>query len=159
METGAATKGTNEMANISTSATGESSFISGVANADLAAFILRVTNGIFFILHGGLKLFVFTPAGTAGFFESIGFPGFLAYPVIAIEILGGIALLLGVWTRSISLALAVVLLGTIYAPHGAAGFFFSNPGGGWEYPAFWAITLVALALLGNGAFAVQRNHA
>src|SRR5690606_12845861 len=147
------------MANITNTARTQSSIISNVSDADLAAFILRATMGILFIIHGGLKLFVFTPAGTAQFFESIGFPGFLAYPVIAIEILGGIALLLGVWTRSISLALAVVLLGTIYAPHGAAGFFFSNPGGGWEYPAFWAITLVALALLGNGAFAVQRNRA
>lgn len=34
-----------------------------------------------------------------------------------------------------------ILLGSIYAPHGAAGFFFSNEGGGWEFPAFWVIAL------------------
>jgi hypothetical protein len=38
-------------------------------------------------------------------------------------------------------------------PHGAAGFFFSNEGGGWEFPAFWAVTLVVQALLGDGAYA------
>ena len=60
-------------------------------------------------------------------------------------------------TRWVSLALVPVLLGSIYAPHGAAGFFFSNEGGGWEFPAFWAVALVVQALLGNGAFALQRK--
>lgn len=133
--------------------------IVGIANADLAATILRVSLGILFLAHTWLKLVIFTPAGTAGFFESLGFPGFLAYLVIAAELLGGIALILGVWTRWVSLALVPILLGSIYAPHGAAGFFFSNEGGGWEFPAFWAITLVVQALLGNGAWAVQRDRA
>lgn len=129
-----------------------------LSNADLAALTLRVAMGILFLAHAGLKIFVFTPAGTAGFFESLGFPGPLAYLVIAAELLGGIALILGVWTRWVSLALVPILLGSIYAPHGAAGFIFSNEGGGWEFPAFWAITLVVQALLGDGAFALQRSR-
>jgi len=147
------------MANITNTARTQSSIISNVSDADLAAFILRATMGVLFIIHGGLKLFVFTPAGTAQFFESIGFAGFLAYPVIAIEILGGIALLLGVGTRWVSLALVPVMLGTIYAPHGAAGFFFSNAGGGWEYPAFWSVALIVQALLGSGAYALTGKRA
>lgn len=133
------------------------SVIEGVTNADLAATILRISTGILFLAHAWLKLVIFTPAGTVGFFESLGFPGFLAYLVIAAELFGGIALLLGVATRWVSLALVPVLLGSIYAPHGAAGFFFSNEGGGWEFPAFWAVALVVQALLGNGAFALQRK--
>jgi putative oxidoreductase len=125
-------------------------------NADLAALLLRVSMGILFLAHAGLKIFVFTPAGTAGFFESLGFPGPLAYLVIAAELLGGIALIAGLWTRWASIALIPVLLGSIYAPHGAAGFFFSNPNGGWEFPAFWVVALAALALLGNGAYALQK---
>jgi putative oxidoreductase len=125
-------------------------------NANLAALLLRVGMGILFLAHAGLKIFVFTPAGTAGFFESLGFPGPLAYLVIAAELIGGIALIAGVWTRWVSIALIPVLLGSIYAPHGAAGFFFSNPNGGWEFPAFWAVALAALALLGNGAYALQK---
>ena len=133
--------------------------VSGVSNADLAATILRVSTGGLFLAHAWLKLAVFTPAGTAAFFESLGFPGFLAYLVIAAELAGGVALIAGVWTRWVSLALVPVLLGSIYAPHGAAGFFFDSQGGGWEFPAFWAITLVAQSLLGDGAFAVKRSRA
>ena len=105
------------------------------------------------------QISVFTPAGTAAFFESIGFPGPLAYVVIAAEVLGGIALILGTWTRWVSLALIPVLLGSIYAPHGAAGFIFSNQGGGWEFPAFWAVALAVQALLGDGSYALRRNTA
>src|SRR5690625_1577423 len=89
------------------------SVIEGVTNADLAATILRISTGILFLAHAWLKLVIFTPAGTVGFFESLGFPGFLAYLVIAAELFGGIALLLGVATRWVSLALVPVLLGSI----------------------------------------------
>lgn len=125
-------------------------------NADIAALVLRVAMGGMFLAHAWLKIAVFTPAGTAQFFQSIGFPGFLAYIVIAAELAGGIALIAGVWTRWVALALVPILLGSIYAPHGAAGFFFSNQGGGWEFPAFWAVALGVQALLGNGAFALKR---
>lgn len=130
---------------------------STASNADLAATLLRVTSGLWFLLHAGLKIFVFTPAGTAGFFEQIGLPGLLAYIVIAAELLGGIALIAGYKTRLVALGLSVILLGSIYTPHFAAGFFFSNAGGGWEFPAFWALTLWALALLGDGAYALGKR--
>ena len=127
------------------------------SHADLAATLLRVTSGVWFLLHAGLKIFVFTPAGTAGFFESIGLPAFLAYVVIVAELLGGLALIAGFKTRLVALGLSVILLGSIYTPHFAAGFFFSNPNGGWEFPAFWALTLWALALLGDGAYALGKR--
>ncbi len=135
------------------------SLVDGVTNADLAATILRVSMGVLFLAHAWLKLVIFTPVGTVGFFESLGFPGFLAYLVIAAELAGGIALIAGFATRWVSLALVPVLLGSIYAPHGAAGFFFSNEGGGWEFPAFWAIVLLVQALLGDGVFALRRARA
>ena len=118
-----------------------------------AATLLRVTNGGFLLTHGLIKLLVFTPAGTVGFFESIGFPGALAYPVIAGEIGLGLALLAGFQTRLVSLAAFLILLGSII-PHSGAGFLFSNPNGGWEFPVFWSIILVVQALLGGGAYAV-----
>ncbi len=130
---------------------------SSASRADLAATLLRVTSGVWFLLHAALKIVVFTPAGTAGFFESIGLPGFLAYIVIAAELLGGLALIVGYKTRIVALGLSVILLGSIYTPHFAAGFFFSNAGGGWEFPAFWALTLWALALLGDGAYALFKR--
>ena len=79
--------------------------------------------------------------------------------MIFAEVAGGIALILGLWTRWVALALVPILLGAIYAPHGAAGFFFSNPGGGWEFPAFWAVALIVQALLGGGAYALRDARA
>jgi putative oxidoreductase len=122
--------------------------------APFAALLLRVTLGGVFLAHAALKLFVFTPAGTAKFFASVGVPGELAYLTIAAEILGGVALIVGFRTRIVALALTPILLGAIVLVHGSAGFFFNNPNGGWEYPAFWIVALVAQALLGDGAYAL-----
>lgn len=126
--------------------------------APYAALVLRVTLGALFLAHAGLKLFVFTPAGTAKFFGSLGFPPELAYLVMTVEVLSGIGLILGVWTRYAALIGIPVLLGAIFTVHGAAGFFFTNPKGGWEFPAFWAIALVAQSLLGDGAFALRPSR-
>lgn len=147
------------MTTISSTDTFRPGLLAGISNADLAAMILRVSTGGLFLAHAWLKLAIYTPAGTVGFFESLGFPGFLAYLVIAAELVGGVALIAGVRTCWASLALVPILLGSIYAPHGAAGFYFDSQGGGWEFPAFWAIVLVVQALLGDGAFALKRNRA
>jgi len=127
--------------------------------APYAAFLLRITLGALFLAHAGLKLFVFTPAGTAQFFGSVGLPPALAYFTIAAENLGGVALILGVWTRIVAIVVIPILLGAIFTVHGSAGFFFNNAQGGWEYPAFWTIALIAQALLGDGAFALKINPA
>jgi putative oxidoreductase len=123
--------------------------------APFAALLLRVSLGVLFLAHVGLKIFVFTPAGTAKFFASVGMPAELAYVVIPAEVLAGIALILGVWTRVVAIAATPILLGAIFTVHGAAGFFFTNPHGGWEYPAFWTVALVVQALLGDGAYALS----
>ena len=127
--------------------------------APYAALILRITLGILFLAHAGLKVFVFTPAGAAQFFGSLGLPPALAYLTIAVEAVGGIALILGIFTRWVALALIPVLIGAIAFVHGPAGFFFNNPNGGWEYLAFWIAALVVQALLGNGALALQAGSA
>ena len=123
--------------------------------APYAALLLRVSLGALFLAHAALKIFVFTPAGTAKFFASVGVPAELAYVTIAAEVLGGAALILGLWTRPVALALTPVLLGAIFTVHGASGFFFNNANGGWEYPAFWIVALLVQALLGDGAYALR----
>lgn len=140
-----------------TTATTDLTATATATNAELAATLLRVVSGGYFIAHGALKLFVFTAAGTAGYFASIGLPGFLGYVTIALELLGGLALIAGFKTRIVSLVLVPVLLGAAWFGHGSAGFFFSNEGGGWEYPVFWAVTLVVQALLGSGAYALDNR--
>jgi putative oxidoreductase len=123
--------------------------------APYAATLLRVALGLLFLAHAGLKIFVFTPAGTAQFFGSLGLPPALAYLIIAIEVIGGISLVLGVYSRIAALALIPGMVGAIVTVHGPAGFFFNNPNGGWEYPAFWIVGLVVVALLGDGAYALR----
>jgi putative oxidoreductase len=122
--------------------------------APYAVFALRLALGALFLAHAGLKLFVFTPAGTAHFFASLGLPPALAYLTILWEVSGGVALILGLWPRLVALAMVPVLLGAIFSVHGAAGFFFTNPNGGWEFPALWIVGLVVLAATGDGAFAL-----
>ncbi len=122
--------------------------------APYAALALRTSLGSMFLAHAGLKAFVFTPAGSEQFFTSLGLPEGLATATIAIEALGGLALILGVETRKVALALLPILIGSIAFVHGANGWLFTNPNGGWEFPAFWAAALIVQALLGNGAFAL-----
>jgi putative oxidoreductase len=122
--------------------------------APYAALLLRVSLAVLFFAHVGLKFFVFTPAGTAKFFGSLGMPPELAYVIMTAEVLAAVALLLGVWTRVVALLATPILLGAIVTVHGPAGFFFTNPHGGWEFPAFWTVALVVQALLGDGAYAL-----
>lgn len=123
-------------------------------SAAYGALVLRVSLGVLALSHGLLKLLVFTPAGTAQFFQSIGYPGFLAYGVMSAEIIGGVALILGVYTRIVAAALIPILLGAT-AQHAGNGWLFSAKGGGWEFPAFWTLALAAQTLLGSGAYAVR----
>ncbi|MEN5109343.1 DoxX family protein [Pseudomonas sp. TWI672] len=122
--------------------------------APYAALAMRLALGIMFIAHGLTKVFVFTPAGTAGFFESIGFPGFLAYPVMAFEVIGGLMLVLGVYARWVA-AIAVIQLFVAATVHFGNGWSFTNPNGGWEYPIFLTISALVVALLGEGPYAAK----
>ena len=107
-----------------------------------AATLLRVSLGVLALAHGLLKILVFTPAGTVGFFASLGLPAVLAYATIGIEVIGGIALIAGVFTRYVALAMVPVLLGATFV-HSGSGWLFSNEGGGWKFPAFWALTHIS----------------
>jgi putative oxidoreductase len=122
-------------------------------SADYAATLLRVALGVLYLAHSLQKIFVFTLPGTAQFFESIGYPGWLAYVTAFVELAGGIALLLGVQVRWVALVLLPFMLGAMSA-HLHNGWGFASPHGGWEYPAFWAVALVVQSLLGGGVGAL-----
>jgi len=125
--------------------------------AELGATLLRLTLGSMWIAHALLKALVFTLPGTAQFFDSVGYPGTLAYPVFALELAGGIALVLGVYARQVALLLVPVLLGAAKV-HLGNGWVFNAPGGGWEYPVFLALASLVLWLVGDGAFALHRGR-
>ena len=131
-----------------------------VEHDQYAALLLRVALGTMYIAHGLLKILVFTLPGTAAFFSSVGFPGWLAYPVAILEIAGGALLVAGIATRTIALAFLPILLGALFV-HWSNGWLFTSEGGGWEYVAFLMVGSIALALLGDGAYSarslIQRN--
>ncbi len=126
--------------------------------SDYAALFLRLALGGMFLAHGLLKFLVFTLIGTAGFFDSVGFPGWTAYIVAPAEVLAGVALIAGFQTRWVALASVPILLGSL-AVHAGQGWLFSNVGGGWEYPAFLTVAAVVVTLLDGGRFAFTRPAA
>lgn len=120
-----------------------------------AALLLRVAMGSLFLAHGAvLKLGTFGLAGTMGYFGSIGYPPVFGAIVTFAEILGGIALILGLWTRAVALAFLPIMIGATIQ-HIPAGWVFTSKGGGWEFPAFWTVLLLVQAGLGAGAHALD----
>ncbi len=121
-------------------------------------FILRIALGTVLLAHSAyLKLIVFTLPGTAEFFTSIGLPAILAYIVFLIEVIAGLALILGIKTRIFSAIVIPVLLGATWA-HWSNGWLFSNTGGGWEYPLFLATIAVVQLCLGDGKYALTTSN-
>lgn len=130
-----------------------------LANHSASAYgvtLLRVSLGVMWIAHALLKLFVFTLPGTAQFFASIGFPGFLAYPVFTAELLGGLALVLGIYARQTAIALVPIMAVVVWV-HAPNGWLHTAQGGGWEFPVFLSVASVALWLMGDGALAARRS--
>lgn len=123
--------------------------------APYGALLLRVALGGLFIAHASLKYFVFTPQGTEKFFAGLGLPGWFGLVIMCLEALAGVMLILGVYARIVALVMIPDLLGAIYLVHWQNGFFFDNTNGGWEYPFVWAVALLVLSFLGEGAWALR----
>jgi len=130
---------------------GRKAMMIDLATAPYAAFFLRLSLGIMFIAHA-LFNGVFTLRETTAFFRSVGLAGWFVHAVIAVELVGGACLILGIVPRYVALLLIPEILGTIVKVHGKNGWRFTDKGGGWEFPAFWAAALFVLFLLGDGVF-------
>jgi putative oxidoreductase len=127
-----------------------------ISSVQAAATALRLSLGAMWISHALLKIVVFTLPGTVQFFEAQGLPGALAYLVAGAELAGGIAMVLGIYARQVSLFLAPILLGAAWV-HLPNGWVFNAQGGGWEYPVFLFVASLVAWLLGDGAFALRRS--
>ena len=121
---------------------------------DLAIAIMRVLTGLIFVAHGGQKLFVYGLDGVSGSFGQMGIPmaGLMGPLVAFLEFFGGIALMLGVLTRLVSLGLAFNMVGAIAFVHAKAGFFLP---GGVEFVLLLLGATTALTLVGAGAFSAD----
>jgi putative oxidoreductase len=113
--------------------------------------LIRIHFGIILLAHGWLKVSVFTVDGTVNYFASIGLPAVIAYLVIFGELFGGLALILGIQTRLVSLFTIPIVLGAAIMNSGN-GWLHSANGGGWEYAASLTVIAVAITLMGSGNF-------
>ncbi len=116
--------------------------------------VMRVVVGIVFLVHGGQKLFVWGFGGVAAFMGQVGIPApmLAAVVVTLVEFLGGLALVLGLFTRWVAIPLAINMGVAILTVHLPAGFFLPN---GYEFALTLLAANVALALLGSGQASVD----
>lgn len=102
-----------------------------IRSNEIGAAILRVFLGVTFFVHG-LAKFQGGIANTVEFFETLGLPGFSAYVVALIELIGGIALILGIGTRIVSILFVLILAVATLKVKLAAGFLGNGQMAGYE---------------------------
>ncbi len=123
-------------------------------NYELGALLLRLVLGMSFFIHG-LSKFQGGIENTVGWFESIGLPGFLAYAAALIEVAGGIALVLGLLTRLVSVLFVLLMAGAIVKVKLAAGFLGNGQMAGYELDLAFLAMAVSLAITGSKAYALD----
>ena len=131
----------------------------------LALFLLRLILGVVFFAHGVQKVFGwfggYGLAGTVGYFKNtVKVPALAAYLGPFIELLGGIALLFGLFTKFAALGIFIMMLVATLKVHLPAGFFLNSgkadkPGVGYEYTLTLAVISLVLTLLGGGHYSID----
>lgn len=119
-----------------------------------ALMLLRIAVGVVFVYHGWSKFS--NMEGTIMFFSGIGLSSFWAYVATYVELLGGIAILVGFNTRIAAMLGAVIMLVAIAKVHWPHGF--NGAAGGYEYQFVLLLNFIALAIMGGGRHSVDAMY-
>jgi putative oxidoreductase len=124
---------------------------------DLGKLVLRLTLGIFMLLHGIAKI----SGGTEGIgkmLEGIGLPAFFAYGVYVGEVIAPVLVILGLYARIGAALIVVNMLFALLLVHRAEVFLIGKSGG-WalELQGFFLFTALALVLMGPGRYSVNNR--
>ena len=122
---------------------------------EASTLILRVILGITFFVHGVVK-FQGGVENIVGWFDAIGLPGFLAYVVASIEVVGGLALILGLGSRVVSALLALLMIGATLKVKLAVGFLGNGEMAGYELDLALLAMAVFIAINGSKMFALDK---
>lgn len=127
--------------------------------ASYGALLLRLILGVVYIMHAYLALVVFGPSGMIAYQAKAGvpFPELATWYLILAHGLGGIFLVLGIYTRWAALANVPAMLGAIVFVHLKNGFWaHQRPDAGYEYPLVLLVATLAAAMIGGGALSLKR---
>ncbi len=127
---------------------------------DLSWLVVRLTAGGFLLIHGLQKvIWSSVPAFASGSLARRGIePALpLAYAVFFIETVGALCLMAGLFTRFWAAVVGVQFIVILIYANGPNGFVWTRPGGGWEYPMFWALIILAIGLRGGGPYSLDRR--
>lgn len=125
-----------------------------VQKYEWSLLILRVVLGITFFIHG-LAKFQMGLENVAGFFQSMALPAILAYLVAFIELMGGIALIVGFGTRIASGLVGFIMVGAIFKAKLAAGFMGNGQSAGYELDVALLAMAVALCIAGSRLYSLE----
>lgn len=118
-----------------------------LGSKDCGIFLVRVVLGLIFIFHGWDK--IQNIEGIIGFFGSLGLAPFFAYLVSWVEFLGGLAVLLGIFTRWVPYLLAIIMVFAIFLVKIKSGFL-----GGYEFDLLLLVSALAVAWSDSEAYSV-----
>ncbi|WP_438348123.1 DoxX family protein [Paenibacillus sp. FA6] len=121
----------------------------------MVSTLMRVVLGILFLAHGISKLQMGL-GNVQGWFDSMGVPGFLAYLVAALELIGGILLIIGLFTRSVSVLFTVMLLGAIVTMKLSAGLLGTDQMAGYELDLAFMLVTIYLSVAKPTALSIDQ---
>ncbi|MBA3750739.1 MAG: DoxX family protein [Nitrosopumilus sp.] len=119
--------------------------------SSFAPLPIRIMVGIAFIIHGLPKFE--NISGTQGFFGSVGLPPELALPIGLLEIIGGIVIIVGIFTRIASILFIIEMILAILIVKISNGFIGQ---GGYEVDLLLLAMVSSLLLSGPGRLSIER---